>query len=151
VSKVETALDSNQQSAGDCRADIESLCVPINDQKSLLGRLSDDTEMVGGRCSVKPQIEVSSLTGSKDLGLRMAKRDEKRWSLLRFSPFALALAAAVALAALVPHTWGSKIVLGVLTALVVLGLYDLVQRSHALLRNYPITGNFRWLSEAVRP
>jgi glutamate synthase domain-containing protein 2 len=151
VSKVETALDSNQQSAGDCRADVESLCVPINDQKSLLGRLSDDTEMVGGRCSVKPQIEVSSLTGSKDLGLRMAKRDEKRWSLLRFSPFALALAAAVALAALVPHTWGSKIVLGVLTALVVLGLYDLVQRSHALLRNYPITGHFRWLSEAVRP
>jgi hypothetical protein len=68
VSKVETALDSNQQSAGDCRADIESLCVPINDQKSLLGRLSDDTEMVGGRCSVKPQIEVSSLTGSRIWG-----------------------------------------------------------------------------------
>ena len=107
--------------------------------------------MVGGRCSVKPQIEVSSLTGSKDLGLRMAKRDEKRWSLMRFGPFALALAAAAGLAVVAPETWGLRIVLVGLTALVALGLYDVVQRSHAVLRNYPITGHFRWLSEAVRP
>jgi glutamate synthase domain-containing protein 2 len=34
---------------------------------------------------------------------------------------------------------------------VLLGLYDLTQRPHSLRRNYPITANFRWLFEAVRP
>lgn len=84
-------------------------------------------------------------------GRVMAKRDEKRWSLMRFIPFALALAAAAALATAGPAGPGWTIVLIVLAALVGLGLYDLVQRSHALLRNYPITGHFRWLSEGVRP
>jgi glutamate synthase domain-containing protein 2 len=30
-------------------------------------------------------------------------------------------------------------------------VYDLIQRSHSVLRNYPITGHFRWLFESVRP
>jgi glutamate synthase domain-containing protein 2 len=36
-------------------------------------------------------------------------------------------------------------------ALALLGVYDLVQKSHSVRRNYPITGNFRWLFESMRP
>jgi glutamate synthase domain-containing protein 2 len=32
-----------------------------------------------------------------------------------------------------------------------LGARDLVQRRHALLRNYPVVGHFRYLSELIRP
>jgi glutamate synthase domain-containing protein 2 len=38
-----------------------------------------------------------------------------------------------------------------LTGLVVLGVYDLQQTSHAILRNYPIIGHLRFLLEFVRP
>jgi glutamate synthase domain-containing protein 2 len=38
-----------------------------------------------------------------------------------------------------------------LTGLVVVGVYDLQQKSHAILRNYPIIGHFRFLLEFVRP
>ncbi len=36
-------------------------------------------------------------------------------------------------------------------ALILLVLYDLVQREHAILRNFPILGHFRYLFEAVGP
>jgi glutamate synthase domain-containing protein 2 len=36
-------------------------------------------------------------------------------------------------------------------ALVVLGVWDMVQRSHTLRRNYPIIANLRYLLEAIRP
>ena len=39
----------------------------------------------------------------------------------------------------------------VLLPLAVLGLIDLLQPRHSLLRNYPITGHLRWLFEGVRP
>ncbi len=35
--------------------------------------------------------------------------------------------------------------------LVLLGIYDVVQTKHNLLRNYPIVGHFRWLFEHIRP
>ena len=35
--------------------------------------------------------------------------------------------------------------------LMLLGLYDLVQTRHSILRNYPILGHFRFLFEAIRP
>ncbi len=38
-----------------------------------------------------------------------------------------------------------------LTGLVVLGVHDLQQKSHAILRNYPIIGHFRFLLEFIRP
>jgi glutamate synthase domain-containing protein 2 len=38
-----------------------------------------------------------------------------------------------------------------LTGLVVLGVYDLQQTGHAILRNYPIIGHLRFLLEFVRP
>jgi glutamate synthase domain-containing protein 2 len=41
--------------------------------------------------------------------------------------------------------------LGVLAALLALTLYDLLQRKHAILRNFPIVGHFRYWLEAVGP
>ena len=38
-----------------------------------------------------------------------------------------------------------------LTGLVVLGVHDLQQKSHAILRNYPIIGHLRFLLEFIRP
>ncbi|MEQ6903329.1 FMN-binding glutamate synthase family protein [Nocardioides sp. YIM 152588] len=34
---------------------------------------------------------------------------------------------------------------------VALGVYDLVQRQHAILRNYPVLGHIRFLMESIRP
>ncbi len=36
-------------------------------------------------------------------------------------------------------------------ALVALGLFDLTQQRHAILRNYPLWGHFRFLFEFIRP
>ena len=30
-------------------------------------------------------------------------------------------------------------------------VYDVIQRKHAILRNYPVIGHFRYLSEAIGP
>ena len=35
--------------------------------------------------------------------------------------------------------------------LVAIVVYDLIQRKHAILRNYPILGHFRFILEAVGP
>ena len=44
--------------------------------------------------------------------------------------------------------WPFTIAAGILS---LLGCYDLWQRSHAVLRNYPIIGHIRYLIEAIRP
>ena len=38
-----------------------------------------------------------------------------------------------------------------LTALVIVGVHDLQQSKHAILRNYPIIGHLRFLLEFIRP
>ena len=38
-----------------------------------------------------------------------------------------------------------------LFVLCLLGLYDVIQRRHSILRNYPVIGHVRWLAELVRP
>ena len=43
------------------------------------------------------------------------------------------------------------ILLTLLGVLVLLAVYDLLQRRHAILRNFPIIGHFRYLFEAVGP
>src|SRR4051812_37387330 len=82
---------------------------------------------------------------------KTGRRPEKRVSVGRYVPFILC-ACAAALAAFyaqrVPSLWFVLVGAGALT---VLGLYDLLQRSHAVRRNYPIVGNFRRLFELVRP
>jgi glutamate synthase domain-containing protein 2 len=60
----------------------------------------------------------------------------------------LTLVFAVAAWALGPW-WGAPLV--VLAPLLVVGVSDLNQRSHAILRNYPIIGHIRFLLESIRP
>jgi glutamate synthase (ferredoxin) len=43
------------------------------------------------------------------------------------------------------------VILGVITFLAVVALYDVTQRSRAILRNFPIIGHFRYLFEKVGP
>lgn len=45
--------------------------------------------------------------------------------------------------------WNQPLVL--LLPFLALGLHDLLQRRHAILRNYPIIGHFRFILESVRP
>jgi glutamate synthase domain-containing protein 2 len=35
--------------------------------------------------------------------------------------------------------------------LTVIGIHDMVQRRHAVLRNYPLIGHFRFIFESIRP
>jgi glutamate synthase domain-containing protein 2 len=46
---------------------------------------------------------------------------------------------------------GIWILAGVMTVLVGVVVYDLLQRKHAILRNFPIIGHFRYIFEAVGP
>lgn len=43
------------------------------------------------------------------------------------------------------------VIVGLLALLALLAIYDLLQRKHAILRNFPIIGHFRYLLEAVGP
>ncbi len=43
------------------------------------------------------------------------------------------------------------VLLGVLGVLLLLAIYDVAQRRHSLLRNYPVVGHLRFLLEAIRP
>ena len=40
---------------------------------------------------------------------------------------------------------------GVAAVLLAVALYDVLQRTHAVLRNYPVLGHLRFLLERVRP
>lgn len=61
-----------------------------------------------------------------------------------------ALAVVLATGGLVWH-WGWFIPAALVAMLAAVGCYDLVQRRHAVLRNYPILGHMRYLLEALRP
>lgn len=66
-------------------------------------------------------------------------------------PVVVAIAAVTtcALAALHTLTWLWAAL--PLTTLTFVGIYDLVQRRHSVLRTYPIAGHGRWISELLRP
>jgi glutamate synthase domain-containing protein 2 len=69
----------------------------------------------------------------------------------RYSVFALCIVAAL----LIPFTQIDRplnlILVVLFTGLSVIGVFDLVQARHAITRNYPVIGHFRFLFEAVRP
>jgi glutamate synthase domain-containing protein 2 len=48
-------------------------------------------------------------------------------------------------------TWWAWFLIGVGAVLVAIVVYDLVQRHHALLRNFPLIGHLRYLLEAIGP
>ena len=69
----------------------------------------------------------------------------------RYLTFILLLGALIAAIALEPGGfWGGVLVI-VLLALCSLGVWDLLQKPHAILRNYPVIGHARWLVEMIRP
>ncbi|MCG6884868.1 MAG: FMN-binding glutamate synthase family protein [Silicimonas sp.] len=70
---------------------------------------------------------------------------------MRFAVFAgVAFLTVVSLFGLI---WSSWFLLGVLLfgGLTLLGVYDVTQTSHAILRNYPVLGHMRFLFEGIRP
>lgn len=69
----------------------------------------------------------------------------------RFAVYASSvLLTLVALAGLALSTW-FLLPLAAIGALAALGTYDVLQKQHAILRNYPILGHMRFLFEGVRP
>jgi len=82
-----------------------------------------------------------------------------RPDLLRHSRYA-AFAACVVLLVLSavfvwrdPHAWHplASAAVGVFAALCLVGVHDVLQRRHAILRNYPVIGHIRWMAELIRP
>jgi len=73
----------------------------------------------------------------------------------RYILLTLALVGTIVLTALAWRAPESNVLLNVLLALFfglsVLGLRDLVQQRHAILRNYPIAAHIRFLLETIRP
>jgi len=49
------------------------------------------------------------------------------------------------------HSVTIPLLLAVGAALIAVAVYDLLQRKHAILRNFPIIGHFRYLLEAIGP
>ncbi|WP_299968917.1 FMN-binding glutamate synthase family protein [uncultured Roseobacter sp.] len=72
--------------------------------------------------------------------------------MMRYAPFAgVALATLIfALAAMIWSTW-MLIPFGLFAALTLLGVHDVRQPDHSILRNYPVLGHMRFLFEGIRP
>ncbi len=52
-----------------------------------------------------------------------------------------------------PNAWHplATATVGVFAALCLVGVHDVLQRQHAILRNYPVIGHIRWMAELIRP
>jgi len=70
---------------------------------------------------------------------------------VRYTVFALVVLLAVVSAGLTAWHGAFAVALLVFGGLTALGLWDLAQPHHALLRNYPVLGHMRWLFEGIRP
>ncbi len=64
---------------------------------------------------------------------------------------ALALLASIAGLIAAPTFWLAWLSVVVFAALVAVGVHDLRQTRHAILRNYPVIGHLRFLLEFIRP
>ena len=82
---------------------------------------------------------------------RHRREHEKHLSPGRYVPFAICVAVTVFAALHEPRSTGMWALFLIAGALTLLGVYDLVQRRHAVRRNYPVIGNLRWLLESIRP
>ncbi|WP_370225373.1 FMN-binding glutamate synthase family protein [Pararhodobacter marinus] len=71
--------------------------------------------------------------------------------LLRYSTFTLCIVMTLVSVALIPvSAWFVLLVL-IFGGLTALGVYDMMQVNHAILRNYPVLGHMRYLFEMIRP
>ena len=72
--------------------------------------------------------------------------------MVRIAVVAALVIATVGLVALtVLAGWAWCIPAVVVAVLAAVGVYDLAQRRHSVLRNYPVLGHMRYLLEALRP
>jgi glutamate synthase domain-containing protein 2 len=44
-----------------------------------------------------------------------------------------------------------KFVLWIIAGLFIVGIYDVIQKKHAILRNFPVVGHFRYILESISP
>ncbi|MDX6261261.1 MAG: hypothetical protein QOH84_2949 [Kribbellaceae bacterium] len=63
----------------------------------------------------------------------------------------LASLGALTLLALVMGEPGIWVLLAIAVVLVAVGIYDVTQKKHSILRNYPVIGHMRFLLEGIRP
>ena len=71
--------------------------------------------------------------------------------MMRYLGIAFVGVAAVGALLLALGSWPWWFAAGPLLVIAVVGIYDLVQRKHSILRNYPVIGHLRFLFEAIRP
>lgn len=71
---------------------------------------------------------------------------------MRYLPLALAAVAIVLFLWLgVAYHWAWYFVAAFGVFVLAVGLVDLLQGTHSVLRNYPVMGHFRWFAEGIRP
>jgi glutamate synthase domain-containing protein 2 len=73
------------------------------------------------------------------------------WRPSRYTAFAACIALLAASAVLVAYDPAAWAAVGVFAALCLVGVHDVLQRRHSILRNYPVIGHIRWMAELVRP
>ena len=71
--------------------------------------------------------------------------------MIRFTTFAAIIAVAVLLPFFPVFGWWSYVIALAAGLLTLVGIYDLVQVRHAVLRNYPVLGHIRYFFETIRP
>lgn len=69
----------------------------------------------------------------------------------RLTAFVLCVIGLALMVALGPRGFWGWTVIAVLAFLSLLGVWDMVQTRHSVLRNYPVLGHVRWLVEMIRP
>lgn len=70
---------------------------------------------------------------------------------MRYLAFLLCIAGLAVTLALQPKGFWGGVAVTVWIALILIGIRDLLQKSHSILRNYPVIGHVRWLGEMIRP
>lgn len=70
---------------------------------------------------------------------------------MRFLPFLLCIVGLAVSLALQPKGFWGGVAVTVWVVLILIGIRDMLQTSHSVLRNYPVIGNVRWLVEMIRP
>ncbi|MBA3896675.1 MAG: FMN-binding glutamate synthase family protein [Sphingomonadaceae bacterium] len=74
-----------------------------------------------------------------------------KFRLARYTALALCIVLAALGVAMAPHGFWGRALVALPIILVALGVWDLIQREHSVLRNYPVIGHVRWLVEMIRP
>lgn len=83
--------------------------------------------------------------------MRHARRGYGPRVLRFFVLVALVVLGALTVLAAAIGGWGWWILAVVVVGLLILAAYDLIQRRHSVLRNYPVLGHMRFLLESIRP